>query len=121
MSKEILLVVETVSNEKGVAKDVIFEAVETALATATKKRFPNEDADIRVSINRQNGNYDTYRRWTVVPDQEFEFPGRHYTLDEGREVNPGAQFGCDRRKNRFHRVRSYCRADGQTGHRPEGP
>ena len=93
MSKEILLVVETVSNEKGVAKDVLFEAVETALATATKKRFPNEDADIRVSINRQNGNYDTYRRWTVVPDQEFEFPGRHYTLDEGREVNPGAQFG----------------------------
>ena len=52
MSKEILLVADTVSNEKGVDKDVIFGAVELALATATKKRFPSDDVDIRVSINR---------------------------------------------------------------------
>jgi N utilization substance protein A len=93
MSKEILLVVETVSNEKGVAKDVIFEAVETALATATKKRFPNEDADIRVSINRHTGAYDTYRRWTVVADEDFEFPGRHMTLDEAHEHDSKYNFG----------------------------
>ncbi len=93
MSKEILLVVETVSNEKGVAKEVIFEAVETALATATKKRFHNEDADIRVSINRQTGAYDTFRRWTVVADEDFEFPGRHMTLDEAHEHDTKFKIG----------------------------
>lgn len=93
MSKEILLVADTVSNEKGVDKDVIFQAVELALATATKKRFPSDDVDIRVSINRQNGNYDTYRRWTVVADEDFEFPGRHLTLDEAHEFDPNLKIG----------------------------
>ncbi|NPU93636.1 MAG: transcription termination/antitermination protein NusA [Gammaproteobacteria bacterium] len=93
MSKEILLVADTVSNEKGVDKDVIFQAVELALATATKKRFPNDDVEIRVSINRQTGAYDTYRRWLVVADENFEFPGRHLTLDEAHDFDPKLNIG----------------------------
>ena len=61
MSKEILLVVESVSNEKGVPPGVIFEALELALATATKKRFDVE-VELRVEINRHTGNYDTDRK-----------------------------------------------------------
>lgn len=93
MSKEILLVADTVSNEKGVDKDVIFQAVELALATATKKRFPSDDVDIRVAINRQNGDYETFRRWTVVADEDFEFPGRHLTLDEAHDFDPSLKIG----------------------------
>ncbi len=65
MSKEVLLVVESVSNEKGVPAGVIFEALELALATATKKRY-EEEVELRVAINRQNGNYETFRCWKVV-------------------------------------------------------
>ena len=93
MSKEILLVVDTVSNEKGVDKNVIFQAVELALATATKKRFPSDDVEIRVSINRQNGAYETFRRWTVVADEDFEFPGRHLTLDEAHDFDTKLNIG----------------------------
>ncbi len=93
MSKEILLVADTVSNEKGVDKDVIFQAVELALATATKKRFPNDDVEIRVSINRQTGAYDTFRRWLVVADEDFEFPGRHLTLEEAHDFDPKLKIG----------------------------
>jgi N utilization substance protein A len=61
MSKEILLVVDAVSNEKGVEKSVIFEAIEAALASATRKRY-GDDIDVRVVINRSNGSYETFRR-----------------------------------------------------------
>jgi len=71
MSKEVLLVVESVSNEKGVPANVIFEALELALATATKKRFEDE-VDLRVEINRHTGNYETFRRWTVVEDEDLD-------------------------------------------------
>jgi len=62
-----LAVVEVVSNEKGVAKEIIFEALEAALASATRKRHP-EDVDVRVAIDRETGEYDTFRRWQVVDD-----------------------------------------------------
>lgn len=71
MSKEILLVVDAVSNEKGVPKDTIFEAIEAALASATKKRFMEEGVDIRVHIDRKTGEYDSFRRWLVVDDEDF--------------------------------------------------
>ena len=61
MNKEILLVADAVSNEKGVPRDIIFEAIEQALATATKKRF-DEDADIHVIIDRESGAYESGRR-----------------------------------------------------------
>ncbi len=73
MSKEVLLVVESVSNEKGVPAGVIFEALEIALATATKKRFEDE-VDLRVEINRHTGAYETFRRWTVVEEDDLDDP-----------------------------------------------
>ena len=81
MSKEILLVVDAVSNEKGVNKDIIFEALEAALATATKKRYEG-DIEARVSIDRETGEYATFRRWQVIADEDaLEFPEHqiHYS------------------------------------------
>ena len=92
MSKEVLLVVESVSNEKGVPAGVIFEALELALATATKKRFEDE-VDLRVSINRQNGSYETFRRWTVVDESEFEDPAYQVTEDMPQAVEANAKIG----------------------------
>lgn len=92
MSKEVLLVVESVSNEKGVPAGVIFEALELALATATKKRFEDE-VDLRVSINRQNGSYETFRRWTVVDESEFEDPAYQLTDDMPQAVEANAKIG----------------------------
>ncbi len=96
MNKEILLVVDAVSNEKGVAKEIIFEAIEAALATATKKRHGG-DIDVRVSIDRQTGDYETYRRWQVVDDEEnqqLEFPERQITLSAAREEDPQIAVGA---------------------------
>ncbi len=92
MSKEVLLVVESVSNEKGVPPGVIFEALELALATATKKRYEDE-VDVRVQINRSTGNYDTYRRWTVVADEDFEEPDMQLTLDQAEARDPSLKIG----------------------------
>ena len=87
MSKEILLVVESVSNEKGVPESIIFEALESALATATKKRY-SEESDIRVSIDRETGDYDTFRRWLVVEsDEVLENPEAELTPEEAKEQN----------------------------------
>ena len=72
MSKEILSVVEVVSAEKGVAKEIIFDAIEAALASATRKRHP-EDLDVRVSIDRETGDYETFRRWEIVDDASVVF------------------------------------------------
>ena len=92
MSKEVLLVVESVSNEKGVPASVIFEALELALATATKKRFEDE-VDLRVEINRQNGSYETFRRWTVVEEEDFDDPAHQLTVDMKQAVDAGANVG----------------------------
>ena len=76
MTKEILLVVDAVSNEKGVDKDVIFGALEAALASAARKRS-NDEMDVRVTIDRETGEYETFRRWEVLDDDaelEFEDP-----------------------------------------------
>lgn len=70
-NKEILLVVDAVSNEKGVAKDVIFEAIEAALAMATRKGH-DDVLDARVVIERETGEYETFRQWLVVEDSEEE-------------------------------------------------
>ncbi|MCG5548689.1 transcription termination factor NusA [Halorhodospira halochloris] len=93
MSKDILLVVEATSNEKGVDREVIFEAIEAALASATRKRHP-EDIDARVSVDRVSGDYSTYRRWEVVEDEfEIESPQRQITLEQAREKDPDVQIG----------------------------
>ena len=77
MAKEILEIAEAVSNEKGVSQDIIFEAMELALATATKKRY-DEEADIVVTIDRDTGDYQTVRRWLVMPDEEMALLERGY-------------------------------------------
>ncbi|MDX1605602.1 MAG: transcription termination factor NusA [Candidatus Competibacterales bacterium] len=93
MSKEILQVADAVSNEKGVGREVIFEAIEAALASAAKKRF-EEDAEIRVTIDRRTGNYTTYRRWQVgLPEEVAEHPGAVLTVDQALELKPDAAPG----------------------------
>lgn len=93
MSKEILLVVDAVSNEKGVDTEIIFNALETALASATRKRHGG-DIEVRVSIDRVSGEYDTFRRWEVVEDDaEQEFPLRQMIISAAREDDPDIAVG----------------------------
>ncbi len=94
MNKEILLVVDAVSNEKGVDKEVIFQAIEAALASATKKRHGGE-IDTRVNINRQTGDYETFRRWQVVDDEDenFESPERQVLYARAQQLQPGIAIG----------------------------
>ncbi|TDK57456.1 transcription termination factor NusA [Pseudomonas moraviensis] len=92
MSKEVLLVVESVSNEKGVPASVIFEALELALATATKKRFEDE-VDLSVEINRHTGSYETFRRWTVVEENDLDDPAIETWPSKVAETHPGAKVG----------------------------
>jgi N utilization substance protein A len=94
MSKEILRVVDAVSNEKGVDAEIIFEAIEAALASATKKRY-REDLEARVAIDRSTGDYETFRRWRVLADddEEFESSERQVFVSQARERNPGIEVG----------------------------
>jgi len=93
MSKEILLVVDAVSNEKGVGKDIIFEALEAALASAARRRH-DEEIDVRVAIDRGTGEYETFRRWEVVDDDaEIEFPEAQLTVTQAREQDPELNVG----------------------------
>ena len=92
MSKEILLVADAVSHERGVDKEMIFQALEQALATATKKRY-DEDADIEVSIDRQTGEYTTVRRWAVMPDDVLAELGTQFTIQEAHEKDANLKAG----------------------------
>jgi N utilization substance protein A len=71
MSKEILLLVDALAREKNVGKEIVFAALESALASATKKRI-HDEADVRVAIDRETGEYESFRRWLVVPDEAEE-------------------------------------------------
>lgn len=94
MNKEILLVVDSVSNEKDMEKEVIFGAIEHALETVTAKRYAGEEVDIRVAIDRNTGNYETFRRWTVIGnEEELEFPGKQMTLTQAQEVDSELEVG----------------------------
>lgn len=93
MSKEILLVAEAVSNEKGVSKEVIFEAIESALAAAAKKRYEDEKATIRVDIDRRTGDYETYRSWLVVSNDVVPGLGDELTLQEAHDIDTNLQPG----------------------------
>jgi N utilization substance protein A len=95
MNKEILLVVDAVSNEKGVEKEVIFQAIEAALASATRKKNGGE-IEVRVQIDRATGDYDTFRRWLVVDDAEtqvLENPMAEITLSAARAEEPEIEVG----------------------------
>ena len=92
MSKEILMVAEAVSNEKGVGQGIIFEAIEQALATATKKRY-EEGANIRVVIDRETGDYESFRWWDVVADDVMAELGTQFTTEEAIEKDPTLKVG----------------------------
>jgi N utilization substance protein A len=94
MNKEILLVADVVSNEKGVEKDIIFEAIEAALASATRKKHGG-NIDVRVNIDRESGDYETFRRWEVLDDEdpEFESPDFQILYSYAIQDNPDIQIG----------------------------
>ncbi len=100
MSKNILLVVDAVSNEKGVEPEIIFGALEAALASAARKKY-GEDWDIRVAIDRKTGEYESFRRWTVLPDEgevdaeedEYVSAERHLRLSEAKERDASLEIG----------------------------
>ena len=92
INKEILLVADAVSNEKGVDREIIFEAIEMALSTATKKRY-EEESEIEVVIDRETGDYVTFRRWTVMPDDHFSILGTELTTEEAAEKDTSLQIG----------------------------
>jgi len=94
MSKEILMVADAVSNEKGMDKEIIFEAIEAALASASRKKH-GEDIDVRVAIDRRSGEYETFRRWMVFADDsdELEEPIRELRLEDAVDVDAEAQPG----------------------------
>ena len=96
MNKEILMVVDAVSTEKDVAKSVIFEAIEAALASATKKRN-REDIEVRVSIDRETGDYETYRCWEIMPDGDeiLEAPTRQIFLNDAHEKLKQSEMSAD--------------------------
>lgn len=94
MSKELLLVMEAVANEKGVPRAVIIEAMEAALASAAKKRYHEQDVSMRVSIDPKDGSYETFRRWEVVADDVvMESPERQIRLMDAVDEKEGAQIG----------------------------
>ena len=92
MSKEILMVVDAVSNEKGVESSIIFEAIEAALAMATKK-LHNENMDVQVVIDRDSGEYETFRVWDVVDYPDLEDPERELTMVDAVDYDKDAQVG----------------------------
>lgn len=92
MSREVLLVVDALAREKNVDKEVVFGALELALASATKKRF-HDDVDVRVSIDRASGEYETFRRWEVIADDFMEFPERQLSVEDAVKQKIDAQPG----------------------------
>ena len=92
MQNEILLVAESVSGEKGLAQEVIFEAIESALATATKRRY-SEPSNIEVTIDKSSGEYETFRFWEVVDEEEFEDSGLHILVDEAKKKDSKFEIG----------------------------
>ena len=89
MSREILLLVDALAREKNVPREIVFGALESALAAATKRLFDEEDVDIRVSVDRETGDYDAFRRWLVVPDEAgLQEPGHQVILSDARDQIP---------------------------------
>ncbi len=92
MSRELLLLVDALAREKNVDKDIVFTALEMALAQATKKRI-NDEADVRVEIDRETGEYESFRRWLVLPDDQVDNDEAQIGLIDAREQLPDVQEG----------------------------
>ncbi len=92
MSREVLLLVDALAREKNVAKEIVFTALEMALASATKKRI-HDDADVRVTIDRETGDYESFRRWVVMLDAEVENDEAEMGIIDAREQFPDIEIG----------------------------
>ncbi len=92
MNRELLLLVDALAREKNVPKEIVFMALEAALASATKKKYA-DDIDARVSIDRETGDYESFRRWTVVPDEEHEEPAHQLALTDAAERDSNLKLG----------------------------
>jgi transcription termination/antitermination protein NusA len=92
MSKELLTLAEILSNQKEVSKEVVLLAVQAALESATRK-LTNKDIGVRVKLDPRTGDYDTYRYWDIVADEELEFPERQMTLEQAKKRNPTIEIG----------------------------
>ncbi|AUH71589.1 Transcription elongation protein nusA [Legionella sainthelensi] len=92
MSKELLLVAEALSNERGVSKDVIILAIQAALESATRKIF-GLDIGVRIKLDPRTGDHETFRYWDVVNDDDLEYPDRQLTLEQARTRNPSVNVG----------------------------
>ena len=94
MNREMLMLVEAISREKNVERELVFGAVELALAQATKKLYPGEEVDIRVGVDRDSGEYDSFRRWLVVPDSAgLQNPAADELLTDARDELPDIEEG----------------------------
>src|SRR3954470_17464065 len=92
MNRELLLLVDALAREKNVPKEIVFIALESALASATKKRF-SDDIDARVSIDRETGDYESFRRWTIVPDEDHEEPAHQIAMTDAKERDEELELG----------------------------
>lgn len=92
MGKELLLVAEAVSNEKGVSKEVVLNAIQAAIESATRK-LSGIDMGVRVSLDSRTGEYETFRYWDVVDEEEYEFPDRQFTVEQANERQAGLAIG----------------------------
>src|SRR6266699_2369874 len=92
MSRELLLQADALAREKNVHKDVVFGALEMAIASATKKRF-SEDVDVRVAIDRNTGDFESFRRWQVVADEAVENPPQQIAFSEAQKQYTDIQLG----------------------------
>ncbi len=92
MSREILLLVDALAREKNVEKDIVFAALESALASATKKRI-HDDSDVRVTIDRETGDYESFRRWVVMPDEEVTNDEAEMGIIDARDIDPEIELG----------------------------
>lgn len=92
MSKELLLVAEALSNEKGVSKEVVLLAIQAALESATRK-LTDKDIGVRIKLDSRTGEYETFYYWDVVAEEDLEFPDRQLTLAQAQEINPAIELG----------------------------
>ncbi len=88
MSREMLQLAEALASEKNVDSEVVFEALEFALSVAAKKKADREHMDVRVSIDRDTGEYHTFRRWLIVADEDYTYPDTQKTIEEIQEEFP---------------------------------
>ena len=111
MSKELLLVAEALSNERGVSKEVIILAIQAALESATRKTF-GTDVGVRIKLDPRTGEYETFRYWEVVNEDDLEFPERQLTIEQAQERNP--QIALDDRIEEIIPSIEFGRIEAQT-------